>query len=196
MASNGSSPNRDNKELTRRIFEALNDRDVATITDLVHEDLVHHALGTDNTTTGRDEWIERIAEFGVAFPDSQLSLEEVVGEGDRVMCRVTMSGTFTDTFDGQAPSGRSAAVAGFHELRFEDGQIVEWWRLNNVFGWGKQLDALPLGPRSLARIALRQLRWKLAGNCPASQPRGRSRRSRRSRPRQSSSSCVSPGRPR
>lgn len=163
MASDGPAQTGDLKERTRRIFDALNDRDVGTIVDLVDEDLVHHALGTEETTEGRDAWIEQLAEFGVAFPDSQLRIQDVVAEGDRVMCRVTMSGTFTEPYDGQAPSGRTATVTGFHELRFDDGKIVEWWRLNNVFGWGKQLDALPLGPRSLARIANRQLRWKLRG---------------------------------
>lgn len=163
MSSNGQAQATDNRERTERLFEALNQRDVATITELVDEDLIHHALGVDNTTEGRDAWIEQIAEFGAAFPDSELSIKDIVAEGDRVMCRVTMSGTFTEAFDGQAPSGRSAEVAGFHALRFEDGAVVEWWRLNNIFGWGKQLDALPLGPRSFGRIALRQLKWKLTG---------------------------------
>lgn len=163
MASNGPSQAVENRERTERIIDALNERDVATITDLVDEELVHHALGIEDTTEGRDAWIEQLAEFGVAYPDSQLTLEDVVAEGDRVMCRVTMSGTFSEPFEGQAPSGRSASVGGFHALRFEEGKVVEWWRLNNVFGWGKQLDMLPLGSRSLARIAFRQLKWKLTG---------------------------------
>jgi len=163
MSSNGPSEAAENREHTERLFEALNGRDVGTITELVSEDLVHHALGVENTTQGRDAWIEQLAEFGVAFPDSELTIEDIVAEGDRVMCRVTMSGTFSEPFEGQAPSGRSASVGGFHALRFEDGTVVEWWRLNNLFGWGNQLDMLPLGPRSLGRIALRQLKWKLTG---------------------------------
>ena len=156
-------PVEENRTAARRTVEAIAGPDVETIEALVDEDLLHHALGVDSTKRGRDVWLARIRELNDAFPDLRVEVEDVVAEDDRVVCRVRTTGTFTRPFDGQAPSGKAGSMAGFHALRFEDGRVVEWWRLNNVLGWGREIDALPLGPGALARVALRQLRWKLGG---------------------------------
>jgi steroid delta-isomerase-like uncharacterized protein len=152
-----------NSQRARRLVEALNDRDEATVEELVAEDLRHHALGAGTTTEGRDVWWARVLEFGEAFPDLELEVEDLVAEGDRVSCRVTMRGTFLGPLDGIAPTGRTAEVAGFHVLRFEDDRVVEWWRLNDLMNWARQLEVLPTGLGVLLRIVGRQLRWKLGG---------------------------------
>ena len=153
----------ENETRAERAIAALAERDAATIEELVADDLVHHALGPDSTTVGREEWWARIGELVDAFPDLRIEVEDTAVEGDRVFCRVTMTGTMTGPFDGIAPSGRTAETAGFHVLRFEDGRVVEWWRLTNVLGWAQQLDVLPFGLGAFLRIAARQLRWKLGG---------------------------------
>lgn len=150
-----------NKQRAERVIAALSQRDEAVIEELVAEDLVHHALGPDSTSEGREHWWSRIGELVEAFPDLQIEVEDMAAEGDRIFCRVTMSGTMTEAFDGVAPSGRQATTAGFHVLRFEDGKVVEWWRLTNIMGWAQQLDILPFGPGAFVRILGRQLRWKL-----------------------------------
>jgi len=120
-------------------------------------------VGVASTREGRDEWWDRLGELVDAFPDLRIEVQDMAAEGDRVFCRVTMSGTMTGTFDGVAAFGRRAETAGFHVLRFEDGRIVEWWRLTNLMGWARQLDVLPFGPGAFLRIVSRQLRWKLSG---------------------------------
>lgn len=153
----------ENKQRAKRAIEAIAKRDDDTIHELVSEDLVHHALGVASTREGRDDWWARLGELVDGFPDLRIEVEDMAAEEDRVFCRVTMSGTMTGVFDGVAPSGRRAETAGFHVLRFEDGRIVEWWRLTNLMGWARQLDVLPLGLGAFARIIGRQLRWKLGG---------------------------------
>lgn len=153
----------ENKRRAERAIAALAERDAATFNQLVADDLVHHALGPDSTTVGREALWDRIGDLVEAFPNLRIEVEDMAAEGDRVFFRVTMSGTMTGAFDGVAPSGRRAETAGFHVLRFEDGHVVEWWRLTNILGWGQQLDVLPFGPGAFLRIAGRQLRWKLGG---------------------------------
>lgn len=161
--STGASEMEDNKRRAERVIAALSQRDEAVIEELVAEDLVYHALGPDATSEGRDQWWSRTGELVEAFPDLQIEVEDMAAEGNRVFCRVTMSGTMTGAFDGVAPSGRQATTAGFHVLRFEDGKVVEWWRLTNIMGWAQQLDVLPFGPGAFVRILGRQLSWKLSG---------------------------------
>jgi hypothetical protein len=94
---------------------------------------------------------------------SRAELEASTGVTKVTAGRVTMRGRMTGPFDGVAPSGRTAATAGFHVLRFEDGRVVEWWRLTGLLGWARQLDVLPFGPRAFLRILGRQLRWRPGG---------------------------------
>ena len=163
QTSTGDAVVEENRRRAERLVRALAERDEATVEELVAADLVHHALGVDSTTEGREEWWARIGELVGAFPDLRIDLEDVAAEGDRVFCRVTMTGTMTGAFDGVAPSGRTASTAGFHVLRFEDGRVVEWWRLTGLMGWARQLDVLPFGLGAFLRILGRQLRWKLGG---------------------------------
>lgn len=72
-----------------------------------------------------------------------------------------MRGTLTGEFDGMAPTRKSAEVAGFGILWFEDGWVIEWWWLTTVFDLGRHLDVFPTRPHALLRIAGRQIRWKL-----------------------------------
>lgn len=162
----GRAEREENRRRAVRLIRALPERDEATVTELVATDLVHHALGVDSTREGRDHWWARIGDLVAAFPDLQFEVEDVAADGDRVFCRVTMTGTMTGPFDGVAPSGRTTSTAAFHVLRFEDGVVVEWWRLTNMLGWAQQLDVLPSGPRAFLRIVGRQLRWRLGGGRP------------------------------
>jgi predicted ester cyclase len=45
-----------------------------------------------------------------------------------------------------APTGKEATMEGMGFYRFEDGKIVEMWRINDMLGWFQQLGVIaPLG---------------------------------------------------
>lgn len=106
-----------NAAITRRVFNAMIDRDGEALADRVDPDLVHPTLGAGSTRTGRDLWWDRVLEFHVAFLDLAFDVDDLVSENDRVVVRARMSGTFEHPLDGHAPSGRSASAASFRELR-------------------------------------------------------------------------------
>ena len=119
---------------------------------------ISHALGLDSTSEGREHWWSRIGELAEAFPDLQIEMEDMAAEGDRVFCRVTMSGTMLGcSIVSLRLSVRRATTAGFHVLRFEDDKVVEWWRLIDSMRWVQQLDVLPFGFGAFVRIIGRQL---------------------------------------
>jgi predicted ester cyclase len=74
-----------------------------------------------------------------AFPDLHCSLEELVGEGDKVFLRTTMTGTHDGEYKGLDPTGRHVSTDAAEVFRIADGKFVGYWCLTNVAGLMHQL---------------------------------------------------------
>jgi steroid delta-isomerase-like uncharacterized protein len=61
------------------------------------------------------------------FPDLTINIDELVGEGDRVVWRITASGTHNGTFQGVPATGKAVKFGAQYTFRFENGKIVERW---------------------------------------------------------------------
>jgi hypothetical protein len=70
-----------------------------------------------------------ISMMRAALPDLAVSVEDVIGEGDRVAARVVISGTHTgDALLGIPARGQRVRLEQFHIVRFNDqGQGIEHW---------------------------------------------------------------------
>ncbi len=78
-----------------------------------------------------------------AFPDWHSSLEELVGEGDRVAERWTGRGTHRGAFQGIAATGRQVAVPGTVFYRVAGGKITEFRGQFDRLSMLEQLGVLP-----------------------------------------------------
>jgi predicted ester cyclase len=137
-----------NTVLVRRLYEeGLNRRDAAAAAAFYAEDAKNHGR-----TVGR-AGMQRVFEslFRV-FPDFHYRIEEATAEGDRVVCKVTMTGThlglptlpevFSGMLKGVAPTGRRVQVLHFHSFRVRDGQIAEHAAVRDDLGMLLQLGLL------------------------------------------------------
>jgi steroid delta-isomerase-like uncharacterized protein len=61
------------------------------------------------------------------FPDLTIDIDELVGEGDEVVWRITASGTHNGPFQGVPATGKSVKFGAHYTFRFEHGKIVERW---------------------------------------------------------------------
>lgn len=82
--------------------------------------------------------------FLTAFPDTRLTLDDVVAAGDRVACRFTIAATHRGDFMGVPATGRQVSFDGITILRFADGQCVERWSEANFLGLLQQLGVQPV----------------------------------------------------
>jgi predicted ester cyclase len=73
------------------------------------------------------------------LPDIEVSIDELVAEGDKVAVATTISGTHERELMGVPPTGRRVAVMGIDLLRFDDGMIVEHRGLTDTVGLLRQL---------------------------------------------------------
>src|SRR6266568_5663281 len=99
----------DNKALTRRGYEALNERNWAAFDALCAPDIVFHNAST--TIQGLEAYKQFISMYFSAFPDARLSIEDIIAEGDSVVVRQTFQGTHKGDL-GIAPTGKQASATG------------------------------------------------------------------------------------
>jgi predicted ester cyclase len=85
--------------------------------------------------TGQQVGPDFLAQFRIGFPDLRSHEDALLGDGDIVSLRWTITGTHTGTFFGVAPTGRTIQVSGMDMLRVADGKFVEHWG-----GVGDQMD--------------------------------------------------------
>jgi predicted ester cyclase len=62
-----------------------------------------------------------------AFPDLHVAVEDVIAEGDKLVCRDTVTGTHQGEYRGLPPTGKSVAYNEIFILRFAGGRIAEIW---------------------------------------------------------------------
>jgi len=60
-----------------------------------------------------------------AFPDKRYTVEEIIGQGDKVLVRMTVKGTHQGMFFGTVPTGHSIDVTLYRQYRVENGKITE-----------------------------------------------------------------------
>ena len=81
------------------------------------------------------------------FPDMHLHVEDVLPSGDKVVARVTITGTHDGELMGIPPTGRSISVPLIDIIRFDDdGIALEHWGVFDAMGMMQQLGVVPEGP--------------------------------------------------
>jgi predicted ester cyclase len=89
-------------------------------------DFTSHATVT-TLPPGQQVGPDFLAQFRVGFPDLRSHEDVLLGDGDLVVLRWTITGTHTGSFFGVAPTGRQIQVSGMDMLRVADGKFVEHW---------------------------------------------------------------------
>jgi len=92
---------------------------------------------------GPDGLKPMVRAFLQAFPDLDVSIEDIFGQDGRAAVRAQITGTHRGEWFGIAPTGRRVTVAlhDFHHLR--DGRISHTWHLEDWFGMLHQVGAWP-----------------------------------------------------
>jgi steroid delta-isomerase-like uncharacterized protein len=116
----------DNKELLRKAAQAFNTiEDRSGWYDLHAESVQAHGLSPAALDkAGMKSFYTAL--WG-GFPDLTLNIDELVGEGDKVVWRVTASGTHKGPFQGVPATGKSVQFGAHYTFRVENGKIVERW---------------------------------------------------------------------
>ncbi len=131
----------ENKELARRFFdEVWNQGDEAAIDRYLADD----AGGNDpDFGAGKEAFRAQWKKWHAAFPDLHFAVEDVIGEGDKVVTRWILTGTHQGEFMGIPATGKSIRVTGMSLDRLANGKIQEGFDGWDALGLRQQLGVLP-----------------------------------------------------
>jgi len=131
----------ENKALARRAWETLADNpDV--LDEVYAPDVVWHE--PDQEIRGLEQAKQFVTTYETAFPDMNVTVEDVIAEGDKVVTRVTLRGTHQgETEEFGPPTGRQVELKGITISRIEGGKIVEDWDAYDNLSAMQQLGLAP-----------------------------------------------------
>ena len=109
--------------------------------EMYSDDLTLH--GYPPGVEGKAGVSEFYAAFAKALPDVELTVEDVVADGDKVAVRYRIRGTHSDELMGVPATGNAVDVEGQSFFRFEDGRVVERWQSLDAVTLLTQIGALP-----------------------------------------------------
>jgi predicted ester cyclase len=116
----------ENKDLLKKAAQALNDvKDRSGFFALHAEDVRAHGLAP--TALDKAGMMKFYGALVGGFPDLMIHVDDLVGEGDEVVWRITASGTHQGPFQGVPATGRPVRFGAHYTFRIEHGLIVERW---------------------------------------------------------------------
>jgi steroid delta-isomerase-like uncharacterized protein len=132
----------ENKDLARRSWEIANQHNPDLIEEFYAPSLVWHE--PDQDVRGYEQAKQFTSTFFAAFPDLNISVEDVIAEGDQAVSRYTIRGTHQgETEEFGPPPGRRMELQGITIHRIEGGKIVEEWERYDNLSALQQLGLAP-----------------------------------------------------
>ena len=117
-----------NKAVVRRIYhEGFNGGDEAIYRELYRPDFRHHSKTIHDVPADAEGERQSMLRFRRAIPDVHFELLEDLGEGDRVMVRLRITGTLAEEFGTLTAVGEPVAIHAVALFRLEDGLAAEEW---------------------------------------------------------------------
>ena len=132
-----------NKVVIRRFVEEVqNQKNWDAFDELNSSDFVNLSAppGVPNDKEGGKMFL---GAFINAFPDSYVTIEDMIAEGDQVVTKKTFTGTHTGEFSGIPPTGNRVSIQYVDIMRVRDGQIVEHWLSMDQLSFMQQLGVVP-----------------------------------------------------
>src|SRR5216684_1727349 len=115
-----------NKAVAMRVFNEIFNQGKFQVADEIYApDFQNHGLSRSVDLKEDQGWVHAEKK---AFPDLQLSVLDMVAEGDKVAVLWTFQGTHTGSgYEGLPPTGTRVEVRGITIWRIVDGRIVGEW---------------------------------------------------------------------
>ncbi len=132
-----------NKAVVRRWIDEVWNQGHLDVADALHPATGSTSQPIDSTS------VKHTARFWrAAFPDLQITIEDLIAEGDRVVCRLTFRGTPQGEWvrgleNNTPPASTPVVFTGSIICRIAGGKIVQIWFAYDELGLLQQLGIIP-----------------------------------------------------
>jgi predicted ester cyclase len=132
-----------NKQLIQRRADLMNRHDLEAALALFHPNYQDHNAHPPGFPAGVEGDKLFFTMLFNAFPDLEVSTEELIAEGDRVVERLMLRGTHKGMFMGASPTGKHVTWGFINIYRIVDGKVVEVWSEGDHLGLMQQIGLIP-----------------------------------------------------
>lgn len=133
-----------NKALARRFLdEAVNAGNLDLIDEMVSADFVEHEAFPGMPATGPEAPKATLGMFRASFSDLLMKIDDLIGEGNKVVVRGTMTGTHDGEFMGIPPTGNSFSIQFIDIIEIHDGKATAHWGVTDQAAMMQQLGLAP-----------------------------------------------------
>lgn len=133
----------ENKDIISHFYKEMEEKGNLDIIEeiLATNCVLHFPGGID--LYGPEGYKEFRAPLDAALPDLKHSIEDIIVEGEKVVVRFMLRGTYRGEFMGIAPTGKQVILTSIAIYRLADGKVVEVWCNADDFGLMQQLGVIP-----------------------------------------------------
>lgn len=146
-ASSTNATAESNKQAVEAFMAGMARGDTTVVDSFVAENLVEHQQ-MPGMASGPAGLKAMIAQWHEAFPDLQMTVNDISADSNKVWVYSTMSGTMKGPLMGMKPTGRTFHMDGFDLVRMENGKAVEHWGESDNMAMMQQLGlSMPSGAK-------------------------------------------------
>ena len=117
-----------------------NEGNLDIIDEIRAPDFVAHVGGAPAALRGSAAVKDWAALWRTAFPDVHATVEDVIAEHDKVVTRITLTGTHQGPLMGVLATGKSGQVMAIAINRFADGKLAEIRSIFDMAGLLSQVN--------------------------------------------------------
>jgi predicted ester cyclase len=133
-----------NTAAAKRFYdEVMGKGNLKVIDELVADNFVEHYVPDPKVPANKAGLVQTVTMLRTAFPDLQITVEDIIAKGDKVWIYTTTRGTNKGEFMGMKATGKKIDVKGLDIVRFVNGKAVEHWGLNDDYTMMMQLGMIP-----------------------------------------------------
>jgi predicted ester cyclase len=139
------------KMIERIPLEVINDNRFELIDELYATDYVEHTPSPGVAPT-REGFKQTAIALKQAFPDLRYTVDDVIESGDKIVHRLTASGTMTADYLGIPATGKPATWTEVHIGRVANGRLTDHWGVIDQLSMLVQLGVIESPARVPAAV--------------------------------------------
>jgi len=128
-----------NKEIVKGLFEELNKGNIEIWKELCAPEFAYYSPSTSPEPMSMDVTIECFQMGFEGFPDLNWKTHDLMAKGDKVIVRLTQTGTHEGEYRGIPATGNKTKIGGILIFQFKDGKCTETREEADSLGFMQQL---------------------------------------------------------
>ena len=129
--------------IVRFVDELFNRGNTGIVGEIFAPDFIEREQLPPGIPDGREGVKVLTSMLRSAFPDFKATIDDILAEGDKVVIRMTWSGTQKGEFMGVPATGKRVSFGVIDIIRITNGKLVEHWGQMDSMSLMQQIGAIP-----------------------------------------------------